>query len=409
MKFVLTTIGSAGDVFPMVGLAIKLQERGHDVLLVTNAYFAPLAQRYGIPFEPLGTADEYLKCIQNSDLWHPQRAFKHVYHFFRPILKRQYEVLVEQAAQGPVVGLSSCLGFGARIAHEAHGIPVVTVHLQPAVIWSDVKPPMVAGLAGPRWWKSLIFRLGEKFAVDAVVCPFLNEWRRELKLPPIKRVTRWWNSPAGVLCLFPDWFAAPQSDWPQPLMQTNFPLWNDQSEQRLTPEVVQFLDAGSAPIAFTPGSANVHGQSFFATALQACQQLNRRAIFLTQHPEQLPAELPSTVLAVAYAPLDILLPRCAAFVHHGGVGSTSQAFLAGIPQIAMPLAHDQFDNAARIRALNVGRGLPAKQFKTPGLVRLLNEILDAQEVSSACQQLKQRLMSRSGLEDSVAAIERRFC
>jgi rhamnosyltransferase subunit B len=257
--------------------------------------------------------------------------------------------------------------------------------------------------------KSLIFRIGEKFAVDGVVCPFLNAWRRELNLPPISRVTRWWNSPSGVLCLFPEWFATPQADWPGPLIQTDFPLWNDQSEEVLAPEVEQFLVSGSPPIAFTPGSANVHGRGFFETALQACQALNRRAIFLTRHWEQLPSSLPNTAQAVSYAPLDRLLPRCAAFVHHGGVGSTSQAFLAGIPQIAMPLAHDQFDNAARIHALNAGRGLPEKHFKVPALVTLLKELLDSKEVFSACQKLRERLASRSGLHESVSAIEQRFC
>ncbi|WP_437206592.1 glycosyltransferase [Planctomicrobium sp. SH664] len=408
-KFVLTTIGSSGDVFPMVGLALQLRQRGHDVLLVTNGHFAPLAEKYNLPFEPLGMPEEYSQCISSPDLWHPQKAFRHVYSYFRPQLKRQHEILVEQNQNRRVVAIASCLCFGARVAQESHGIPLLTVHLQPSVIWSDLVPPTIAGLAGPRWFKSLLFRFGEKFAVDAVVCPFLNEWRRELRLSPIRQITRWWNSPEGVLCLFPDWFAPPQADWPHRLIQTDFPLWNDQSEQPLDREIEHFLHTGEPPIVFTPGSANLHGRAFFETALQTVQSTGHRALFLTQHPEQVPNVLPPTVRHFAYAPLDRLLPQAAAFVHHGGIGSTSQALLAGIPQVAMPLAHDQFDNAARIESLQVGRGLPARAFKAPALTSIVSELLGSTAVANACQTMRERLASRSGLADSVAAIEARFC
>ena len=37
----------------------------------------------------------------------------------------------------------------------------------------------------------------------------------------------------------------------------------------------------------------------------------------------------------------------AGLVHHGGIGTSAQALAAGIPQLLMPQAHDQPDNAAR--------------------------------------------------------------
>jgi rhamnosyltransferase subunit B len=49
-----------------------------------------------------------------------------------------------------------------------------------------------------------------------------------------------------------------------------------------------------------------------------------------------------------------LLPRCAAMVHHGGIGTAALAFAAGIPQVVTPFAHDQFDNAQRIARSGCG-------------------------------------------------------
>jgi rhamnosyltransferase subunit B len=44
-------------------------------------------------------------------------------------------------------------------------------------------------------------------------------------------------------------------------------------------------------------------------------------------------------------------------VHHGGLGSVSLALAAGTPQIAVPLGHDQHDNAARLERLGVGQAI----------------------------------------------------
>jgi rhamnosyltransferase subunit B len=41
-------------------------------------------------------------------------------------------------------------------------------------------------------------------------------------------------------------------------------------------------------------------------------------------------------------------------VHHGGIGTASQAFAAATPQLITPFAHDQFDNAARVERLGCG-------------------------------------------------------
>ncbi len=392
----------------MVGLGEQLLARGHRVTLATNGHFSGIAKDQGLEFIPLGTAEQYLECTTNPDLWHPRRSFKLIYQYFRPFLKQQHELIVEAAKTEKTVVIASCLSFGARMARDSHNIPVLTVHLQPAVIWSDNEPPTIAGLFGPRWWKSLMYRFGERFFVDAVVCPYLNEWRRELGLSPMRRVIQWWHSPDGIVCLFPDWYGPAQPDWPKPMIQTGFPLWNHKATEPLAPEVERFLAAGSAPVVFTPGSANVHGRDFFNVGMKSCQKLGRRGIFLTPYPEQVPANLPPEIAHFSYVPLDLLLNRAAAFVHHGGIGSTSQAFLGGIPQVAMPLAHDQFDNGARIERLKLGVSLPATKFTEPRLTEALKKLLNTPEITAACQKAQAAVAAKNELSRTADAILARF-
>lgn len=405
MHFVCSTFGSAGDVFPMLGLALELRNRDHDVTFATNQHFEDLARSYDLPFEPLGTEEAYRACIDSPDLWHPQRGFPHVFKFLSPVLKQQYAIHAQLAGSGNVVGITNCFGFGALLAQEKLRVPAITVHLQPAVMWSDLDPPSLPGMFGPRWLKSLMFRIGEKFFIDPVVLPFLNGWRKELDLPPVKRICRWWNSPFGVLCMFPDWYSKPQADWPQNFVQTDFPLWNHQTSDQLPDDVESFLKRGEPPVVFTPGSANLHGSQFFSSAIEACRVMKRRGIMLTTFREQLPAHLPDEILHCSYVPLDLLLKRSAAFVHHGGVGSASQAMLAGIPQVLMPLAHDQFDNAARIKALKLGNSISADRFTSSRIVPMLQELLGSSAVTNACREVARRLAPRDGIRRSADAVE----
>jgi len=402
VRFIVATLGSAGDVFPFLGLALELRGRGHDILFATNAHFEGLIRRHGLAFEALGTEEDYQATIRNPDLWSPRKAFPHIFRSMSPVLRRQYDICA--AAGSQAVSIVNVFGFGALLAQEKLGIPAITVHLQPSVLWSRVNPPTIPGVIGPRWFKSVMYNLGERFIIDPVVCPFLNDWRSELGLPPVRRTTRWWNSPFSVLCMFPDWFCPIQPDWPANVVQTTFPLWNDGSSESLSPKLQAFLDDGTPPIVFTPGTANIHARQFFQTAMEACRHLDHRALFLTQHPEQLPKSLPSTILAERYAPLDRVLPRAAAFVHHGGIGSTSQALLAGVPQVLMPLAHDQFDNAVRIQKLGAGVGIPAIRFTVRSLRVTLNRLLASDRVTHQCREAASKLEARDGIRRSADAI-----
>lgn len=363
-------------MFPFVGLGLALQARGHQVTLATNGHFRSLVASF-LPFVELGSAQGYRETAEHPDLWHPQRSFGWVFRNLQPVLRLQYDLQTEYDA-----GVTSCFGFGALLAQEKLGIPVVTVHLQPSVLWSDVAPPLVAGLVGPRWLRSLLYGLGERFVVDRTVLPFLNPWRASLGLAPVARVTRWWHSPRGVVCLFPSWFCPPAPDWPSPLTMTGFPLWN-------APGPPVSFEGG---IVFTPGTANMHGQAFFEAAAQACTLLGQPGLFLTPYGAGAPPGFP----VVPYTPLSDLLPRASAFVHHGGIGSVSQGLLAGVPQLIMPLAHDQFDNAARVRSLGAGTWLAPRSFTGLRVARELRGLLSAGRRMFACE---------SGLPAAAAAIE----
>ncbi|TRW46080.1 glycosyltransferase family 1 protein [Georgenia yuyongxinii] len=51
---VLATVGSAGDVVPLVGLGAELRARGHRVSVLTNPYFRGVVERADLELVPTG-------------------------------------------------------------------------------------------------------------------------------------------------------------------------------------------------------------------------------------------------------------------------------------------------------------------------------------------------------------------
>lgn len=399
-------MGSAGDVHPFLGLALALRERGHRITFVVVQYFEELIRRHGLEYVQVGTTEEFLASLNNPNLWNPRKALQHVYEAgIRPSMPLQLEALANHYVQGQSVVLSSCLGFGALLAREKLGLPLLTVDLQPAVLWSDIAPPRIPGGFGPAWVQRLLYRIGVRFIIDPVILPSLNAYRRDLGLAPVASVPPWWHSPDGVVCLFPEWFCPPQADWPPGVVQTDFPLWDERADEPLANDVEAFLASGDKPIVFTPGSANLHAREFFRVAIDACRRLSRRGILLTRFAEQIPANLPPTVRHFAYVPLSPLLPRCAALVHHGGIGTTSQAMAAGVPQLIMALAHDQFDNADRIKRLGIGDWLTPTWLTGRRVARMLGRLLSSDATRTACRTVAQRLARRDGIARTAAAVE----
>jgi rhamnosyltransferase subunit B len=155
---------------------------------------------------------------------------------------------------------------------------------------------------------------------------------------------------------------------------------------------------------FTPGSGNLHARDYFVQAQKAVTRLNGRAIFLTPYREQVPQQLPDSIFWQDYVPLSSLLPQVAMLVHHGGIGTTAEALRAGVPQLVVPLAYDQFDNAARVENLGVGKRLSQRALAHGALAGNLQKLLESGEVMRCCAEVAGYFSPADAEEALCAAI-----
>ena len=409
-RILLLPFGSAGDVFPFIFLGRLLRARGHEVRLATACLFESAVRGAGIDFISIGTEEEYEAIGADPRIWKPLIGSKVVLGYAAEATSRYLGVVEEN----PDVDLlmAPLTAFGARLAREKLGIPLITVHLQPMMMMSVYETPLIDPLLSwvgklPVWAKRLMFSLPnpvDTFALPKVKLVCLENG----VVPPRSLWKEWWDSPDGSLLLFPDWFGKSQPDWPENFFQWEFPLEDLSGEQILDPALEIFLREGEPPVVFTAGSANFQAEKFFRVATEAVGRLKCRAVFVTIRPEQVPEGIDPTILTVEYAPFSRLLPMAAAFVHHGGVGTMSQGFAAGVPQLIMAMAHDQPDNAARLEKLGAGIGTSVRKFTPAKVAHDLARLLDEPEWKDRAVACSARLKEAQATEKMLRWIEARL-
>jgi rhamnosyltransferase subunit B len=401
---VVVTIGSAGDLFPFMAMALVLRDAGHRISFLAPQQHEPYVRGTGLHFVGL-PADPAV--LLDPDLWHPTRGFGVVWRATRPAMARIVPFVDALPHDEAVVLLAHPLALPeADLCRAARpGLKVAAAYLAPQNLPTVHDPLMFGPWRVPHWvppglrrW--LLRRLAARF-IDPVALGEVNAARRTRGMPEAKSMLEHlFAVPDLSLTLFPEWFAPTQPDWPKPLYRADFPLFDPHPDAALSPALERFLDdgQGAAPVVFTHGTGNTQSRAYFEHARAAVELLGLRAIFLTPHREQLPAELPPSILWQDYVPLRRLLPRAMVLVHHGGIGTTAEALRAGTPQLVVPLAHDQFDNAARVAALGVAFRARAPRLNGVRLARALQQLLGDRELVPHCRKISRRFALGQGLQ-----------
>jgi rhamnosyltransferase subunit B len=407
MKIILSTIGSSGDVFPFLGLGTALVGRGHEVVLLTNEHFTEPAERLGIRIRATSSNADYEAALENPDLFSPREGFRVIAGYVGQQLGVIYRALEAEYEPGRSVIVAHWLDFASRTFQDRHAAPLVTALLQPQVLRSVFDTPAIRVQPDinrlPHWAKRGLFWAADRWLVDPVFAPPVNALRATVGLRRIHRpLDGWMFSPLLTLGWWPEFFAPPQPDWPASVRITGFPLFD--TTEAVPHDVEDFLNAGDPPLVFTLGTANTDTRRLFETAVQASARLGRRGLFLARVGDW-PKVSSDQVHAAQFAPLSQILHRCAALIHHGGIGTTAAALAAGVPQLITPLSHDQPDQAVRVKRLGVGDWLLPTQVDMYALAARLRLLLEEPAIAARCAELAQLTCATDGIARSVELIE----
>ena len=192
----LLPIGSSGDVNPFLWIGRHLRERGHEVTVVASPYFAGQIESGGLRHVPIGTEDEYHQLIENPAIWHPTKGTPIVLGYAGEVTQRYFDLIQAEAKNDRPLLLAPATAFGARLAREKLGLPLVTVNLQPSIYRSAWDTACFGrGLEFlqrvPRPLRRAFFGFVD-YAMDRRVSPGVARACREQGVPPPRNAFRDW-------------------------------------------------------------------------------------------------------------------------------------------------------------------------------------------------------------------------
>jgi vancomycin aglycone glucosyltransferase len=353
MRVLLSTIGSRGDVQPLVALAFQLRALGQEVRLCAPPDFREWIEGLGISFVSLGP--EVRSTAKPSPAQVRPSAMQ-IRQMMEGTVAAQFET-IPPAAQGcDVVVAANALQIAARSVAEQMGIRYIFAAYCPITLPSPHHaPPRVlawtpkdATADNRTLWAEDAQRWNERWG------PALNSHRASAGLAPVTDVR------SHILTDGP-WLAADPTlaPWPEPadpdVFQTG--AWILPDQRPLSPELETFLEAGEPPVYFGFGSIRAP-EDLSKTMIEAARALGRRAIVSRGWADLSLVDNEPDCLSIGEVNQQALFQRVAAVVHHGGAGTTTAATAAGAPQVVVPQHYDQHYFARRINGLEIGTGYP---------------------------------------------------
>ncbi|MEV0001592.1 nucleotide disphospho-sugar-binding domain-containing protein [Micromonospora sp. NPDC050980] len=378
MRVLVTTAPLHGHFFPLVPVSWALRAAGHEVLVAAPANFVEEIAATGLPVAPSAGAVEF------ADFMFHDRDGRRLDQPSDPAQRRQssgraWGRLAARTLDGthdlvhtwrPDLVIGEPTEFAGAVAAATAGIPWVE-HSWGLAVQPEYRPAAAVELRGECARYGLAGLPEPALRID--VCP------PSVQRPGTPAGQRMRYVPFNGPAVLPDWARTP---------------------------------ARETRICLTLGSMLPrHGLLDFAGMLRdwatALTRLGAEVVVgVADEVARSWSDLPPRVRATGWLPLHLVLPSCAAVVHHGGPGSLFTALALGVPQLALPQTADQFENADRMVAAGAGlRLLPAER-TTDAVVTACRDLLAESRYRKNAELIAEENAAGPGPAEVVGVLER---
>ena len=414
-RILMVTCGSLGDLNPYLAVAIALRGRSHQIVIATSANHRQAVESLGFEFVPLPPdlspferEPDFLRRGLNAKSGTEFLVRK----IFMPHLEDTFSILREAALSVDLI-VGHFLAFAVPLVAETLNKKWIQVSLQPISFFSRYDPPVLSGIPLSKMLRSLgplpnsyvrtVLRLATARWTEPV---FAMRRRLGLSTNVPNPITDSASS-FGTMGWFPTALASPQPDWPAKVEVTGYPYFRDPDNVTSHgPDVAEFIYR-ERPLIFTLGStARLLPGSFFRESVKAVMDIGESALLIGMDYEEVLARgAPSNkIMTIPSVPFHSVFPFARVVIHHGGIGTSAEAILAGKPMLVVPFGFDQPDNAERLNRLGVAEVLPPKQYRANGVSKLLTKLLADVNGVEAAKQLA--AVTYDGSERACDFIER---
>jgi len=394
MKIAYVILGTRGDVQPMVALADGLIKRGHEVTICAPPENEELISRVNCRFIPFGPSP---KKAAKED---PSKQKGGVAVKISP--KEGKKVISDQINLLPKIltGIDLILGvgivFGVHTAADILKVPYRFVIFYPIVLGTTSDDPLK---------NRIMFGFGRSM-INMFIKGFINKHRARFSLPPIKDVWSHWLGDRVIVACDPELNKA-RTGVSFPFTQTGFMLLPSKND--LPDNVKNFCNSGNPPVYIGFGSNPIADTEKFKLIFEKVNNDTNQRLIISKGWADLPESNSADILYVDELPFDLLFPKLAAAIYHGGTGTMAAIARAGIPQAAFPFMADQFANRDNIFKLGIGpKTCNFKEMTAESISTAINECINNNTYKNNAMDLSNKLKISNGTEQTILLIEKEF-
>jgi UDP:flavonoid glycosyltransferase YjiC (YdhE family) len=401
--------GSSGDLLPMVLMAREFKLAGYEVCVCGSSEFAQMAEDFDVPFEgyPHNYSHLYLDNQRTGYIHNMRENIRHQ----EMLYQGEYELLSKIAPQFDVM-----INFLAEIfvpsVAEAFKIPNIKLFTFPVVRSDLYAPPTgLPFITENKWLNQLQWELAIVAAYRAFsYSKTVNRLRGQLGLAPIKDLLGNNSKCDHMMIGLYEELMPPCSSWTDFDYSYIGPCL-PRTQVPLSDELEAFLASGSKPIYIGFGSMrHANGAQLTRQIVDAVTDAGVRAV-IARGGSTLGAGLHDSenlfVLKDYPIPHHVLFPRLKAAVHHGSWITTHLAAQAGIPQLVLPQASDQYLWAERVRKCGLGpKGVDINRLTSKKLSAGIEELITRQDYEVNARALAERVSGIDGAKNALQLFER---
>jgi vancomycin aglycone glucosyltransferase len=244
-----------------------------------------------------------------------------------------------------------------------------------------------------------------KWATNITLLKLINQKRKEIGLKPIFNVWANWMGENVILAsekaLIP---VSEQVDFR--FTQTGFMFLP--ALKAISDEVEKFLSAGEPPVFIGFGSNPIHKPEKYGQMMAEVAKTTGKRLIVSKGWSAIGSIKDSeNILFVDEVPFDLLFPRVAMVVHHGGIGTMAAAARAGVPQAAFPFMADQFMNQAEMIKMGISPITTSfKKMNAENLSQVIKEGLVDRSYRVKAAEIALKVNGHNGTDMTVEVIEK---
>lgn len=361
-NIIITTHWSDGDVIPFLYIGKYLKKCGHEVTIFTHCFYEEKAKEAGINFVAWDTWDEYRELMDSVTKYADTTAGKEEIQLFQDkyesisVRIKEYELLKPYCVRENTILIAKNRSSIAAL--------MIAEKLKLPLIWVYVNPYEYESIDNYNKLNS------EKLCEEA------NELREKIGLKPIGSWLAWQYSPKVQIGLWPEWYKSDIVTTPSNIRLIGFPLEPINKINCLIPnELMDILLENPSPIIISGGTSKKIRNEFYNVSIEVATNFNRKVIVATRYKELLPAQIPENIFVFDYIPLYEALSYASLIIHHGGIGTTSNALSVGVPQLILADYIDRPLNGAIVKQIGLGEYLPPLRWNHKNITDNINKLL----------------------------------